>query len=165
VFRSNLLRFCFGSMLLLCSPLRQHMTAQERPHTADLQASQDYRSRNYRIHVGDVLQVSVYQHPELSRRIAIDGYVNHILAVEGGKPTKASALDNVLREMQVAGLTALNVASVLREKLKPSIANPQVTITVVDTIMKPGPPSDSPAPPPELRDTPSPARKQGSPNT
>jgi hypothetical protein len=69
-------------------------------------------------------------------------------------------MDDALREMQVAGLTALNVATALREKLKPMIADSQVTITVVDTIMKPGPPSDKPSP--QLRDTPPPAQKQSS---
>ncbi len=69
-------------------------------------------------------------------------------------------MDDAIRDMQVAGLTALNVATALREKLKPMIADPQVTISVVDTIMKPGPPSDKPSP--QLRDTPPPAQKQSS---
>jgi len=156
MFRSNILRISFGSVLLLCWLSSQGTVAQEKPNSED---SQNYRSQNYRIHIGDVLQVSVYKHPELSRKVAVRGDANHILPESGNTP-RASAIDDAFREMQVAGLTALNVATALREKLKPMIADPQVTITVVDTIMKPGPPSDKPSP--QLRDTPPPAQKQSS---
>ncbi|MFI5093968.1 MAG: polysaccharide biosynthesis/export family protein [Candidatus Acidiferrales bacterium] len=156
MFKSNILRISFGSVLLLCWPSSQGTVAQEKPNAED---SQNYRSPSYRIHIGDVLQVSVSKHPELSRKIAVRGDANHILLERGGTP-RASAMDDAIRDMQVAGLTALNVATALREKLKPMIADPQVTISVVDTIMKPGPPSDKPSP--QLRDTPPPAQKQSS---
>ena len=156
MFRSNIVRISSGSVLLLCWPSSQGMVAQEKPNPED---SQNYRSQNYRIHIGDVLQVSVSKHPELSRKIAVQGGANHILPESGNAP-RASAIDDALSEMQVAGLTALNVAAALREKLKPMMADPQVTITVVDTIMKPGPPSDKPSP--QLRDTPPPAQNQSS---
>ena len=134
--------------------------AQETPNRED---SQNYRSQNYRIHIGDVLQISVSKHPELFRKISVRGDGNYILPLEGEKKPRASAADDTFRELQVVGFTVLNVAAALREKLKPIITDSQVTITVVDTIMKPGPPSDTP--PPQLQDTPSPAHKQSSANT
>ena len=100
MFRSNILRISFGSVLLLCWPSSQDMVAQEKPNSED---SQNYRSQNYRIHIGDVLQVSVSEHPELSRKIAVRGDANHILPAIGDTPG-ASAIDDALREMQVAGL-------------------------------------------------------------
>ena len=69
-----------------------------------------------------------------------------------------SAIDGVLSEMEVAGLTLADMATAVREKLKPMIATPQVTITVIETIMKPLPPSDKASP--QLRDTPAPVQKQ-----
>ena len=157
MFRSGILRIGFGSVFLLCWPSSQGMVAQEKTNSED---SQNYRSRNYRIHLGDVLQVSVSKHPELSRKIAVRGDGNYILLLEGEKTPKASATDDMFRELQTVGFTAVNIAAAFREKLKPMIADPQVTITVVDTIMKPGPPSDKPSP--QLRDTPPPAQKQSS---
>lgn len=150
-------RICFGSILFLCSSASHYLTAQEHPLAAASQDSQDYRSQSYRIHIGDVLQVSVYKHPELSRKISVRGDGNYALAAEAKKTQKPSAIDETLRDMHVAGLTAVTVAKELREKLKPMIANPQVTITVVDTIMRPGPTSEKPSP--QLRDTLPPAQK------
>lgn len=156
-------RVCFGSILLLCSPSGQHLLAQEQPHAAESENSRDYRSQNYRIHIGDVLQVTVYKHPELSRKISVRGDGNYSLSAECNKTQKQSEIDDTLREMHVVGSTAINVATELREKLKPMIANPQVTITVVDTIMRPGPPSEKPSP--QLGDTPAPTQKQSSAST
>jgi protein involved in polysaccharide export with SLBB domain len=155
--KSNILRVCLGSIFLLCLFSSQPAMAQETPNRED---SQNYRSPSYRIHLGDVLQVSVSKHPELSRRISVRGDGNYILPPEGEKMPRASATDDVFRELQTVGFTAVNIAAAFREKLKPMIADPQVTITVADTIMKPGPPSEQP--PPQLRDTPSPAQKQSS---
>jgi hypothetical protein len=45
---------------------------------------------DYRIHIGDVLQILVYQHPELSRRVVVDGGGNRIVTAEG---VKASTMD------------------------------------------------------------------------
>jgi protein involved in polysaccharide export with SLBB domain len=158
--KSNTVRVCLGSVFLLCLFSSQPAMAQETPNRED---SQNYRSPNYRIHLGDVLQVSVSKHPELSRRISVRGNGNFILPPEGEKMPRASATDDMFRELQTVGFTAVDIAVAFREKLKPMIADPQVTITVVGTNMKPGPPSDGP--PPQLRDTPSPAQKQSSANT
>lgn len=152
---SKIHRVCLGSIFSFCLLFTHSAMAQEVPNRED---SQNYLSQNYRIHIGDVLQISVSKHPELSRKISVLGEGNHVLPMEGEKKPRASAIDNTLWELQVVGLTATNIAAALREKLKPMIGNAQVTITVVDTIMKPGPPSDTP--PPQLQDTPPPAQKQ-----
>jgi hypothetical protein len=60
------------------------MVAQE---TANSEDSQNYRSKNYRIHIGDVLQVSESKYPELSRKIAARGDANHILPESGNTPS------------------------------------------------------------------------------
>jgi hypothetical protein len=62
--------------------------------------------------------------------------------------------------MRVAGSTVVNVATAVREKLKPTIADPQVTVTVGETVIKPLPPSATPSP--QLRDTPAPTQRQNS---
>jgi protein involved in polysaccharide export with SLBB domain len=139
------------------------VTAQEHPLTTEVENPQDYRSQSYRIHIGDVLQVSVYKHPELSRKVFVRGDGNYVLPAETEKPQKPSAINETIRDVNVVGQTAVSVANELREKLKPMIANPQVTITVVDTIMRPGP--LSPKPSPQLRDTPTPAQRQNSPTS
>jgi len=156
-------RLCFGSILVLCLSTCQHLRAQERPLTTKSENPQDYRSKSYRIHIGDVLQVSVYRHPELSRKVSVRGDGNYVLPVEAKKSQKPSAIDEVIFDMHIAGLTAVSVANELREKLKPMIANPQVAITVIDTIMRPGPPSEKPSP--QLRDTPPPTQTQNSPSS
>ena len=48
----------------------------------------------------------MYKHPELSRKIVVLGDANHTLRAGDKSPQKVSAIDNILREMQVAGLTA-----------------------------------------------------------
>ena len=156
-------RLCFVSILVLCLSACQHLTAQEHPLTTESENPQDYRSKSYRIHIGDVLQVTVYKHPELSRKVSVRGDGNYVLPAEAKKLQKPSAIDETIRDMHVAGLTAVSVANELREKLKPMIANPQVAITVFDTIMRPGPPSEKPSP--QLRDTPPPAQTQNSPSS
>ncbi len=158
--KSKIRRVCLGSIFSLCLLSINSAIAQETPNRED---SQNYRSQEYRIHIGDVLQISVYKHPELSGRISVRGDGNYILPLATGKKTRTSATDDTFCEQPVVGFTVVNVAAALREKLKPVIADPQVTVTVVDTIMRPGPPSDSP--PPQLQDTPSPTRKPSSTNT
>ena len=148
--KSNVFCVCLGSILLLCFLCNRPSIAEQTPHAAGSLPS--------RIHIGDVLQVSVYKHPELSRRITVDGDANHVLAIDGEKNPMPSAIDGVLSEMEVAGLTLADMATAVREKLKPMIATPQVTITVIETIMKPLPPSDKASP--QLRDTPAPVQKQ-----
>jgi Polysaccharide biosynthesis/export protein len=107
------------------------LSAQEKQHS--IAPAVD----TYRVHVGDVLEISIYQHPELSRRVVVrrDGNITLPLV-------------NVLK---VSGLSAMDLATLLRDKLEPVIPKPQVTVTVVIHTFPPVPPS----PEPSLRDIPS----------
>jgi len=104
-------------------------------------------SRVYHIGVGDVVQIDVWRQPELTRTVPVqpDGTIRFPL------------LDGVKAE----GLTAMELATQLREKLLPLIQNPQVTVTI--TQINSAPPRATPGwllfPPqtaPQLRDTPPP---------
>ena len=144
---SNILRVCFGSMLLVCFASGHSLIAQDKPHAGAPQV--------YRIHIGDVLQIWVYQHPELSRKFLVSGEANHILP-ENGVKVSLTTMDALLRHMRVVDLTVMDVAKLVREKLKTRANNPQITVIVISMMMTPLPPSTLPSP--QLRDTPSPER-------
>ena len=145
---SNILRVCFGSMLLVCFASSHSLIAQDKPHAGAPQA--------YRIHIGDVLQIRVYQHPELSREFLVSGEANHILPENGVKVSRLTTMDALLRDMRVVDLTVMDAAKLVCEKLKTRVNNPQITVVVVSMMMTPLPPSTLPSP--QLRDTPSPER-------
>ena len=142
---SNILRVWFGSMVLECFAFSPFLMAQDKPHAGPAQA--------YRIHIGDVLQISVYQHPELSRKVVVSGEASHILPENSGEVSRRTTMDALLREMKVADLTALDVAQLVSEALKTRYTNPQVTVVVVSMMISPLPASTLPSP--RLRDTPS----------
>ena len=71
---------------------------------------------DYRIHIGDVLQILVYQHPELSRRVVVDGGGNRIVTAEGVKASALPAIDKLLFDLQVAGLTTMDVTKLIHAK-------------------------------------------------
>ena len=90
-----------------CSP---SMTGQEKslPNApADAQ---------YHICTGDVPQIFVYQHPELSRAV--------VVSQEGD--IKLPSMDAV----RAVGLSPLALASLLRDQLKSVMPDAQVTVTV-----------------------------------
>jgi protein involved in polysaccharide export with SLBB domain len=122
----------------------QALSAQE--------TSQPTSPPDYRIHIGDVFQISVYQHPELSRRVVVDGGGNRIVTAEGVKASALPAIDKLLFDLQVAGLTTMDVTKLIHAKLESKIPAPQVTVTVVQRTVWPATPS--PLPSPQLRDTP-----------
>jgi protein involved in polysaccharide export with SLBB domain len=122
--------------------------AQDKPHAGAPQG--------YRIHIGDVLQISVYRHPELSRRVVVSGDGNYTLTDDGVKVSGLSAIDGLLHDLKVVDLTVMEVAKLVCEKLKSRANNPQVTVIVVSMMITPLPPSTLPSP--QLRDTPSPER-------
>lgn len=107
------------------------LSAQEKPHSI--------APADYHIGIGDVLHVSIWQHPELSRTIPV-------------KPDGKIALP-LLKDVKVSGLSVMDLAKLLRDKLGPLIRNPQVTVVV--TKVKSGHPGVL-HPLPQLRDTPSP---------
>jgi hypothetical protein len=118
------LRVWFGAMLLTCIVcFGQVLVAQEKPNTVE--------NRTYRIAPGDVLQIDVWKQSEITRTIPVlpDGTI-YLPLVNGVK---------------VAGLTAMQLAGLLREKLLPFVDNPQVTVTVVR--MRGTPPTTLPARP------------------
>jgi len=143
---SNTLRVCFGAALLIAA------ACGVRPLSAQVEP---IAPANYRICVGDVFEVSVTQHPELSRRVAVRGDGNHILTVSGVEVSHPSKMDGVLRNLKVVGLSASDVAASLRTKLETAISKPQVTVTLVEFIAQPQPPSTRPSP--QLQDTPPPS--------
>jgi polysaccharide biosynthesis/export protein len=70
----------------------------------------------YRIGAQDVVQIDVWKEPEITRTIPVrpDGKVSLPL----------------LNDVQAAGLTAMQLAGVIREGLTKYLTNPQVTVTV-----------------------------------
>jgi polysaccharide export outer membrane protein len=70
----------------------------------------------YRIGPQDVVQIDVWKEPEITRTIPVrpDGKVSLPL----------------LNDVQAAGLTAMQLAGVIREGLTKYLTNPQVTVTV-----------------------------------
>lgn len=74
------------------------------------------KDAEYRIGPQDVLQIDVWKEPEITRTIPVrpDGKISLPL----------------LNDVQAAGLTAMQLAGVLREGLTKFLMNPQVTVTV-----------------------------------
>jgi polysaccharide export outer membrane protein len=73
-------------------------------------------TNEYRIGAQDVLQIDVWKEPEITRTIPVrpDGKISLPL----------------LNDVQAAGLTAMQLAGVIREGLTKYLTNPQVTVTV-----------------------------------
>jgi polysaccharide export outer membrane protein len=71
---------------------------------------------SYRIGPQDVLQIDVWKEPEITRTIPVrpDGKISLPL----------------LNDVQAAGLTAMQLAGVIRDGLTKYLVNPQVTVTV-----------------------------------
>ena len=70
----------------------------------------------YRICTGDVVQISIYLHPELSKTVVVTQEGNITL------PT--------VKAVKVVGLSTLALASLIRDKLQSAVPNAQVTIIV-----------------------------------
>lgn len=103
-------RVWFGATLLMCvACFGQVISAQEKPKAL--------ATAQYRIAAGDVLQIDIWKQPEITRTIPVlpDGTI-WLPLVSGVK---------------VSGLTAMELAGLLREKLLDFLENPQVTVTVV----------------------------------
>ena len=77
---SKTFRVCLGTALLIAAlSCGRPLSAQVIP------IPQPIPPADYRISVGDVLEVWVYQHPEFSRRVVVRSDGNHTLTVNGGR--------------------------------------------------------------------------------
>src|SRR5271156_1099304 len=108
---SKVLRVWFAATLLTCVFSRcEALSAQEKPHFT---ASSELE---YRIHAGDVVKLDVWKHPEITRTIPVDQKGN----------VQLPGIDN----LKAAGLTAMELAALIRQKLVIKIPSTQVTVTV-----------------------------------
>jgi polysaccharide biosynthesis/export protein len=105
--------------LLATSLLAQEPAKSAAPATKAPEATAKTASEaEYKIGPQDVLKVDVWKEPDITRTIPVrpDGKISLPL----------------LSDVQAAGLTALELASSIRESLKKYINNPQVTVTVME---------------------------------
>jgi len=125
--KSTCSRVWFGATLLMSAfSCGVALNAQEKPRSIA-------PAVDYRIAPGDVIQISVWEHPEVTRVVGVnrDGNITLPLA----------------NTLKVSGLSAMNVAGLLRSKLRPTIPNPQVTVTVTPhNLSTPLPPLLPPSP-------------------
>ena len=116
-------RVWFGVTVLMCAlSCGEALGAQEKPHSV---AS----ATEYRIHAGDVVKLDVWNHPKITRTVAVDRKGNFHLPV--------------IHDVKASALTAMELAGLIRQKLKSIIPNPQVTVTITEI-------SDPSSLPPEL---------------
>ena len=107
---SKAFRVWFGATLLMAAiSCVQALRAQEK-------AQPTASAVEYRIVAGDVIQVDVWNHPEITRTIPVRSDGTILLPL----------VDNV----KVSGLTAMQLAGLIRSKLEGLIPNPQVTVRV-----------------------------------
>jgi hypothetical protein len=112
---------------------------------------QSLTDADYRIVAGDVVRIEVWKYPDISRTIPVN---------RDGKITLP-----LVRVMKASGLSAMELAGIIRRRLEGMVDNPQVTVIVVETRsmnytpkMEPlRPNAIPPARSPQFRDTPSPA--------
>jgi hypothetical protein len=136
---SKTFRVWFCATLLMCANFcGEVLSAQEKSRSI---APVDVE---YRICTGDVLQISVDQHPELSRTVVV-------------RPDGSITLpwSNAVR---VVGLSAPAAAALLHDKVESMVSNPQVSVTVK---IHTGPTVPLLRRQPSPRDVPSPEVRQG----
>jgi hypothetical protein len=134
--------FCGG---LLCP--------QEKPRSGAVVAppfvmKSSTMGQDYRIGAGDVVKIDVWMYPEISRTIPVsrDGEITLPLA-------------GVLK---TSGLSAIELASLIRRELQGKVNDPEVTVTVVEIQGVNSTPKFTPLlptatpPSPQFRDSPSP---------
>jgi polysaccharide export outer membrane protein len=115
------LQLVMGLLLMLAAlPARAQEATQNqtpaKPAAAGVAAKPATDDPNYMIGAQDVLDISVWKEPEVSRTVPVrpDGKISLPL----------------LNDVQAAGLTPSQLAAQLTESLKRFVANPQVTVIV-----------------------------------
>jgi hypothetical protein len=139
ILESITFRVWMAATLLMCAiSCGKALSAQETQHS--IAAAVD----TYWIGVGDQIQVDVWRHPEFSRTVVVD---------RKGNITLPS-----VHAVKASGLSVMDLAKLLRDKLRPLIPNPQVTVIVARIGNHPLAPLPLQLLPlsPQLRDTPSP---------
>ncbi len=100
------------------------LNAQEKPEPAS--------PGEYRIVAGDIIQIDVWREPDISR----------IIQVNRDRDIHLPLIDDV----KASGLSAMQLADLIRPKLEGKLANPQVTVAVRATHNGTNLPSGSSAP-------------------
>ena len=102
-------RFRFGFAALLCAALCGGVVSAQESQSARWHYA-------YHIGTGDVLQISVYQHPELSKTVVV-------------RPNGDIDVPR-LNAVRVAGLSVELASDLLRQKLQSVVDGPCMTIRV-----------------------------------
>jgi len=113
-----------NALLLIGAFMATPLSAQEPDSKAPIPAKTSEISAqvsvdaDYKIGPQDVIRIDVWKEPDISRTIPVrpDGKVSLPL----------------LNDVQAAGLTAMQLASSLRDSLSKYLTNPQVTVTVTE---------------------------------
>jgi polysaccharide export outer membrane protein len=109
--------FCALAVSVTGQEAAKPQPAAAAPQKADASAAGE-ASPTYKIGPQDMLRIDVWKEPDISRTIPVrpDGKISLPL----------------LSDVQAAGLTAMELAGVIREGLTKYITNPQVTVTVTE---------------------------------
>jgi len=114
------LRFCTLLAVLLCALFTraQETAAPTKAESSSKQAIPTPADAEYKIGPQDVIRIDVWKEPDISRTIPVrpDGKISLPL----------------LNDVQASGLTAMELATSLRESLSKYLTNPQVTVTVTE---------------------------------
>lgn len=114
MFASTTFRICLGTVSVMCALSSGGLLAAHEPRAPAPSPTRD--AAEYRIGPQDIIQIDVWKQPDISRTIPVrpDGKISLPL----------------LNDVQAAGLTALQLAAVIRKGLMTYLTNPQVTVTV-----------------------------------
>jgi hypothetical protein len=119
----KVVRGCFCATALVAAAFCGATSgAQEKPRTGAVvvpvyAAQLSAAGEDHRIGAGDVVKIDVWMCPDISRTIPVRGDGDITLPLTG--------------VLKVSGLSAMELAGLIRRKLEDKINNPQVTVTVV----------------------------------
>jgi polysaccharide export outer membrane protein len=106
--------------LTLPAALAQPERLEAMPQRPGLNARLDFTEDAYRINVGDILSINVYNQPDLSG--------NSILVRSDGQATL-----NGIGEVPVAGKTVREAARLIEERMEELVREPRVALTVAES--------------------------------